>query len=65
MPKNKHWALLKSTEYTVAGLQLGQTMNMAWTPNFRPIEVVLNEDYIGLYFLTETIRIDDRRNNPV
>ena len=63
MPKNKHWALLKSTENTVAGLQLGKLMNMAWTPSFRPVEVVLNGDYIGLYFLTETIRIDENRVN--
>lgn len=63
MPKNKHWALLKPTENTVAGLQLGKLMNMAWTPSFRPVEVVLNGDYIGLYFLTETIRIDGNRVN--
>lgn len=63
MPKNKHWALLKPTENTVAGLQLGKLMNMAWTPSFRPVEVVLNGDYIGLYFLTETIRIDENRVN--
>ena len=63
MPKNKHWALLKPTENTVAGLQLGKLMKMAWTPSFRPVEVVLNGDYIGLYFLTETIRIDENRVN--
>lgn len=63
MPQNKHWALLKPTENTVAGLQLGKLMNMAWTPSFRPVEVVLNGDYIGLYFLTETIRIDENRVN--
>lgn len=63
MAKNKHWALLKPSENTVAGLQLGKLMNMAWTPDFRPIEVVLNGDYIGLYFLTETIRIDKNRVN--
>lgn len=63
MPKNKHWALLKPTENTVAGLRLGKLMNMAWTPSFRPVEVVLNGNYIGLYFLTETIRIDENRVN--
>lgn len=63
MPKNKHWALLKPTENTVAGLQLGKIMGFAWTPSFRPVEVVLNGDYIGLYFLTETIRIDENRVN--
>lgn len=63
MPRNKHWALLKPTENTIAGLQLGKLMGMAWTPSFRPVEVVLNGDYIGLYFLTETIRIDKNRVN--
>ena len=61
MPKNKHWALLKPSENTVAGLRLGKLMNMAWSPDFRPVEVMLNGDYIGLYFLTETIRIDENR----
>lgn len=63
MPKNKHWALLKPTESTIAGLRLGELMGMAWTPSTRPVEVVLNGDYIGLYFLTETIRIDENRVN--
>lgn len=63
MPGNKHWALLKPTENTVAGLQLGKIMGFAWTPSFRPVEVVLNGVYIGLYFLTETIRIDENRVN--
>ncbi len=63
MSKNKHWALLKPTENTVAGLQMGKLMDMSWTPSFRPVEVVLNGDYIGLYFLTETIRIDENRVN--
>lgn len=63
MPKNKHWALLKPTENTVAGFQLGNLMEMPWTPDFRPVEVILNGDYIGLYFLTETIRIDKNRVN--
>ena len=63
MSKNKHFALLKPTENTVAGLNLGKLMDMAWTPDFRPVEVVLNGDYIGLYFLTETIRIDENRVN--
>lgn len=63
MPENKHWALLKPSENTVAGLQLGKLMDMGWTPAFRPVEVVLNGDYIGLYFITETIRIDKNRVN--
>ncbi len=61
MPKNKHWALLHATEHVAAGLLYGPIMGMKWTPSFRPVEVVLNGDYIGLYFLTETIRIDKNR----
>lgn len=63
LPANKHFALLKPSEATVAGLLLGRLMGMAWTPGFRPVEVVLNGDYVGLYFLTETIRIDEDRVN--
>ncbi len=63
MHPNKHWALLKPSESTVAGMQLGRLMDMSWTPDLRPVEVVLNGDYIGLYFLTETIRIDENRVN--
>ena len=54
MPKNKHWALLKFWPPTMAGMKLGELMGMAWTPSTKPIEVVLNGDYIGLYLLTET-----------
>ncbi len=63
LAKNKHFALLKPSENTVAGMYLGKLMDMAWTPSFCPVEVVLNGDYIGLYFLTETIRIDGNRVN--
>ena len=43
------------------GFELSRMMGMAWTPTAYPIEVVLNGDYIGLYFLTETIRVDADR----
>ena len=61
MKKNKHWALLKFNEATIVGLQLGKMMGMDWTPSTQPVEVILNGDYIGLYFLTETNRIDENR----
>ena len=63
MPKNKHWALLKFWPPTMAGMKLGELMGMAWTPSTKPIEVVLNGDYVGLYLLTETIRIGKNRVN--
>ncbi len=61
MNKNKHWALLKFYEPTVAGMQLGTIMGMDWTPSTQPLEVVLNGNYLGLYLLTETNRIDKNR----
>lgn len=63
MNKHRHWALLKFYEPTVAGMQLGNMMGMDWTPSTRPIEVVLNGDYLGLYLLTETNRISKNRLN--
>lgn len=63
MKQHKHWALLKFYEPTVAGMELGKMMEMDWTPSTRPLEVVLNGDYIGLYLLTETNRISKNRLN--
>lgn len=63
MNQHKHWALLKFYEPTVAGMQLGEIMGMDWTPSTRPLEVILNGDYIGLYLLTETNRISKNRLN--
>lgn len=63
MNKHKHWALLRFYEPTVAGLQLGNIMGMDWTASTRPVEVILNGDYQGLYLLTETNRIGKQRLN--
>lgn len=63
MPANKHWALIKPAESNAAGYFLARLTGMAWAPDMRPVEVVLNGDYIGLYFLTETVRIDKNRVN--
>ncbi len=67
MDKSKHFALLAHADDSAAGLRnaLGfatsETLDMPWTPATKPIEVVLNGDYIGLYWLTETIRVDADR----
>lgn len=63
MPKHKHWALLKFNEPTIAGYQLGKIMGMDWTASAKPVEVVINGDYLGLYFLSETNRISKNRLN--
>lgn len=69
--KSKHFALLAHADDTygfmrnIVGFQLSRMIGLAWTPADEPVEVVLNGDYIGLYFLTETIRVDKDRVNIV
>lgn len=69
LPKSKHWALIAGADdglgfmRNAGGLLLGQLVGMKWTPTQIPVEVVVNGEYIGLYFLTETIRIQKNRIN--
>lgn len=69
--KSKHFALLAHADdkngflRNAVGLQVSRLIGLAWTPQDCPVEVVLNGDYIGLYFLTETIRVDSDRVNIV
>lgn len=69
MPKNKHFALLNIPWGAFArygnffSFELGKEIGLEWTPSIYPVEVVLNGDYIGLYYLTETVRIDETRLN--
>ena len=64
MPSSRHWVLMANAEYWMGQLndalpfEIGRRMGMAWNPHMQPVEVVLNGDYIGLYFLTEKIRKD-------
>ena len=67
MSKSKNYALMAYADddcaflRTTTGYKVSQLMNLAYTPNRRAVELVLNGDYKGLYFLTETIRIDKDR----
>jgi hypothetical protein len=69
LTKNKHFVLLAHADDAVGflkntvGFELSRLMKMEWTPEQRPVEVVLNGEYIGLYFLTENIRVDKNRVN--
>lgn len=71
MEKSKHFALLAHADDSAAGLRnaLGfaasEELGMPWTPATAPLEVVLNGDYIGLYWLTETVRVDKDRVDVV
>ena len=61
MKSHRHWALLKFHGASVAGLELGKIMGMDWTASTKPVEVVLNGRFLGLYLLTETNRISSNR----
>ena len=69
MPSNRHWVLLPYADAWMGKMndalpfEIGRRMGMAWNPRQEPIEVVLNGQYIGLYFLTEKIRVDKNRVN--
>ena len=74
MKNSKHFALMAHADDALnkkgfmrnqVGFELSRMIGMAWTPATAPVEVVLNGDYIGLYFLTETIRVDKDRVNIV
>jgi hypothetical protein len=64
---NRHWVLLANfldrsqVRSWVAGELGKQATNLAWTPTFRHVEVVLNGDYVGVYQLTEHVRIGSNR----
>ena len=69
MPSSRHWVLMANAQYWMGQLndalpfEIGRRMGMAWNPRMQPVEVVLNGDYIGLYFLTEKIRVAKNRVN--
>ena len=74
MIKSKHFTLLahaddakdkKGYMRNAAGFELSKMLGIAWTPDAKPLELVMNGDYIGLYFLTEHIRVDKDRVNIV
>ena len=67
MSKSKNYALMAYADdqhaflRATTGYKVSQLMNLAYTPDRRAVEFVLNGDYKGLYFLTETVRIDKDR----
>ncbi len=72
MKKNRNWALLadyfdRSLLRNKLAYSLGNTGAFAgglkWTPSAQHVEVVLNDEYAGVYLLAEDIRIDPARLN--
>ena len=69
MKSSRHYCLLAHHEDHYAklknamGFELSRRIGMPYTPCQKPLEVVLNGQYIGLYFLAEKIRVDKNRVN--
>lgn len=69
LSKSKHFVLLAHADDSYGymrnfvGFNLGKRIGLPWTPSQQPVEVVINGDYRGLYFLTESIRVDSERIN--
>lgn len=67
MNKSKHFCLMAHHEDGTAfqademGFTFSRLLDMDWTPHQEPIELVLNGDYLGLYWLTEKIRVESNR----
>lgn len=65
--KSKHYALLAHADDTRGYLRnfvsfnLGRRIGLPWSPEMTPVELVINNDYRGIYFLTESVRVGDGR----
>ena len=65
--KSKHYTLLAHADDTYGFMRnfvnfnLGQRIGLPWTPGMQPVELIINGNYRGLYFLTESIRVGDGR----
>lgn len=66
MGANKHWILL-ANYYDVTMLRnkvtywLGQQLGMEFTPKCEFVNVIMNEEYIGSYYLCEQVRVGKAR----
>lgn len=65
--KSKHFILRpNSLDYTgylknETGFELSRQMGLPYTTRELPVELILNGEYVGLYFLCEKIRVEEGR----
>lgn len=66
MGENKHWVLL-ANYYDNSLLRnrityfLGRELNMEYTPDCISVDVIMNDQYLGSYLLSEQVRLDKNR----
>ncbi len=66
MGKNKHWVLLSDAMDSThlknrISYWLADQMGMEYTSKLVPVEVVMNGEYNGLYYLCEQVRVGESR----
>lgn len=55
--KDKEWLLLKDDYLTtIVGFKVNELVGMVWTPQYRFVNVVINNDYRGPYLLCESVK---------
>ena len=57
--RDKNWLLLKeegATINTPIGFKVNELVGLPWTPAYQFVNVIVNEDYKGLYMLCESVR---------
>ena len=68
MPKNRDWALIanygdKTHLRNYMMTRLSEWLGAKYTPKMRFVEVYLNRKYMGLYLLSETVKVAKNRVN--
>lgn len=63
MPKHKHFALLaaRGTFMAAIGMELSRICGLGWSSRYYPVELMLNGEFKGLYFVFESVKIDKNR----
>ena len=66
MPKAKKWVLLanyrdRTLMRNALAFEIARQTDIGWTPQGRFVEVFINDDFVGTYFLCEKIQVQENR----
>ena len=55
---DKNWVLLRTGDclYTLLGNEVSRLVGMPWTPDMMFVNLIVNNDYRGIYMLTEKVK---------
>lgn len=67
LERSRHFILMAHSEdfsgylRNTTGFEISRMLNMPYTPSELPVELVINGEYMGLYFLCEKNRVEEGR----